>query len=1043
MKTRTTQWRTRTATRWGALIAMTLQAALGSAQLVADAPFAAPAETGRPQIIVKFRAGSMPVANHRPAGLIEVDRSGTAVLYQASDDFHARSALSQAQGSPNVLSAWPNQWIAIEPRQFTPNDPLYGQSGTHPGQWNLSNLFGAPSINVEGAWLAGFTGYDTTIGVIDDGFDFRNPDIGPNFNPLLSYDYANDDVDPSPAIGNIHGTMMAGLAAGRGGNGAGITGVAPYAEIAGIRIGLGLRTDMWQVVQAIEHDSESVSIKLHGYGLNNGGKGAKPFMSFGVASAAQNDTSEQGVVHIRAAGNDRGKATEDANKWDLENDPSSITVGAIGSTGQFSPYSSFGSNLTVCAPSNGGAGSRVITTTSVLGRGNLAGGAFTNQFTGTSAAAAAIGGVIALGRQANPYMDTRMAKHLLVQTSVDIDEDDRSPSSDGGWRANGAGYTFNPNYGHGLVDATAFVEMASRVESVSDMELHTQTLTPNRQIPDNSTTGLRTTFQVADDLPLEDVLIRLQITHPRRGDLEAYLTSPRGYRSKLFARSTLDGTSNINWEFSSMAFWGEDPQGEWTLTINDRRAGSIGTLNRVGVELRMGSLTMLPDIEAPSDLIATPGVDHVDLEWTDNSEIETGFKVYMASNEGEFFEVAETSSDETTVTVPGLTPNMPYWFFVTAYNLDGESYESNYVETRTLELVPPVARIEYVDVLSIAVAWDYATEGVSFEVQRIAPELSQETDLTSVIFDDLAPSTTYSFKVRARVGEEGSFAYSSWSNLVTARTLPVPAPQGLAIDGVGYRDISVSWNYSESATFDQVQIVGGETVDAYEPSYYFEGLQPGAGYNLRVRSFLEVDGVFYASDWSPTVYAVTLGIVAPTNVRLNGRTTRSLSVAWDHPGWASPDLAEGYVVEVNGVEGEWIESGPTYDILGLQPDTTYTIRVGAYYEGIPVWSGYLSARTDAPVNPAPVFSLGGRGREWVRLNWTHPGPADRFEIQQRYKQSDGTWTGWVHGENVPGNLRSAQRDGLRANTLYRFRNRAHNSIGASAWSNEVEVRTTN
>ncbi|MBX7133704.1 MAG: fibronectin type III domain-containing protein [Fimbriimonadaceae bacterium] len=1022
---------------------MSLQASVVAGQSFPDVPFASNAESGAPEIIVKFRPGSTPSANQRPAGLIEVDRLGTTVLYRASDDFHARTALSRAQGSPNVLSAWPNQWIAIEPRQFTPNDPLYVQSGTHPGQWNLSNLFGAPSINVEGAWLAGFTGYGTTIGVIDDGFDFRNPDIGPNFNLFLSYDYANDDVDPSPTIGNIHGTMMAGLAAGRGGNGLGITGVAPYAEIAGIRIGLGLRTDMWQVVQAIEHDSESVSIKLHGYGLNNGGKAAKTFMSFGAASAAQGDSSEQGVIHIHAAGNDRGKVTEDANKWDIENDPSSITVAAVGSSGQFSPYSSFGSNLTVCAPSNGGAGSRVITSTSVLGRGNLAGGAFTNQFTGTSAAAAAIGGVIALGRQANPYMDTRMAKHLLVQTSIDIDEDDRSPSSDGGWRANGAGYTFNPNYGHGLVDATAFVEMASRVESVSDMEVHTQTLTPNRQIPDNNANGLRTTFQVTDDLPLEDVLIRLQITHPRRGDLEAYLTSPRGYRSKLFTRSTLDGTSNINWEFSSMAFWGEDPQGEWTLTINDRRAGSIGTLNRVGVELRMGSLTMVPDLEAPSDLLATPGIDQVELDWIDNSDNEYGFKVYMASGSGEFFEVAETSYDETNVIVSGLNPDTPYRFFVTAFNLDGESYESNHVETRTLELVAPLVRIEDVDLLSMAVAWDYDALGVSFEVQRVAPELTQYTEEQSVLFEDLVPATTYSFKVRARMGAPGSYTYSPWSNQVTARTLPVPVPQGLVVDSVGYRDISVSWDYSEAATYYQVEVVGGQLGGTEDSFYYFEGLTPGTGYNIRVRSLLGVNGGIYVSDWSPNVFAMTLGISAPANLRLVGRTTNSLSIAWDHPGWASPDLAEGFVIDINGTMIDADEFGRSYLLDGLQPDTTYAIRVGAYYEGEPVWSGYLSARTDAPVNPAPVFSLGGRGREWVRLNWTHPGPADRFEIQQRYKQSDGTWTGWVHGENVPGNLRSAQRDGLRANTLYRFRNRAHNSIGASAWSNEVEVRTTN
>lgn len=98
---------------------------------------------------------------------------------------------------------------------------------------------------------------------------------------------------------------------------------------------------------------------------------------------------------------------------------------------------------------------------------------------------------------------------------------------------------------------------------------------------------------------LEHVVVRITITHPRRGDLSINLTSPSGTKSQLLANRyraaplrPLDpselalaaasaGCSCVcrlfdhsmegfkNWEFMTTHCWGEKAAGDWVLEIYD------------------------------------------------------------------------------------------------------------------------------------------------------------------------------------------------------------------------------------------------------------------------------------------------------------------------------------------------------------------------------------------------------------------------------------------------------------------------------------------
>jgi len=306
-----------------------------------------------------------------------------------------------------------------------------------------------------------------------------------------------------------------------------------------------------------------------------------------------------GTIHVLSAGNERGTSAQDSNKKDLQNGFNGITVAALGNDGLFATYSSFGANVFVTATSStdkvGGFG--VTTTDRTSGGYNgFPDLSYTDEFGGTSASAPLVAGVLALVKEVQPNLDVRMAKHLLARTSSIVNPSDSTTSSDGGWKTNGAGFQFNQNYGFGLVNAAALVAEAPLFEGVTPLETFSSgTIAVNSAIPDGNAAGLTRSFSVSADAPLEEVLATLSITHPFRGDIEAFLVSPTGTSSRLALRAGSDSGDNINWQFISNAFWGEDPSGQWSLQVIDAFSQDLGVWNSWSLDLRMVSLIAIPE----------------------------------------------------------------------------------------------------------------------------------------------------------------------------------------------------------------------------------------------------------------------------------------------------------------------------------------------------------------------------------------------------------------------------------------------------------------
>lgn len=110
--------------------------------------------------------------------------------------------------------------------------------------------------------------------------------------------------------------------------------------------------------------------------------------------------------------------------------------------------------------------------------------------------------------------------------------------------------------------------------------------TPALAIPDNNTTGVTSTINVAASQTVTSVSVTVGITHTYQGDLEVALIGPDNTTVLLHNR-TGSGTDNINTTYNITtrsaqalsAFNGKNTSGAWKLRVRDLAGADVGTLN--------------------------------------------------------------------------------------------------------------------------------------------------------------------------------------------------------------------------------------------------------------------------------------------------------------------------------------------------------------------------------------------------------------------------------------------------------------------------------
>ncbi|KAI4907514.1 hypothetical protein J4E90_009543 [Alternaria incomplexa] len=461
--------------------------------------------------------------------------------------------------------------------QLQIKDPIFEE------QWHIFNVkTPGNDINVTGVWLQNITGEGVTACVVDDGLDYTSNDLKDNFFAAGSHDYNDHEDLPTPKLSDDrHGTRCAGeIAAGR--NDACGVGLAYDAKISGVRILSGDITDLDEAL-AINFEMQQNDIYSCSWGPPDDGKTMQApgiLIEKAMVTAVQKGRGGKGSIYVFAAGN--GAASDDNCNFDgYTNSIYSITVGAIDQNNGHPYYSEACSAQLVVTYSSGG-GDAIHTT-------DVGANKCTSQHGGTSAAGPIGVGVFALALQARPELTWRDMQWLAVMTAVPFD----TPSD---WTKTSIDRMFSHQFGYGKLDAYAIVEKAKEWELVKPQAwFYSPWMHVKKAIPEGNQ-GLASVFEVKEDMlkkanfaRVEHITLTMNVEHERRGDLSVELRSPSGMVSHLSTARRDDEApyGYIDWTFMSVAHWGENAIGNWTVIVKDVKSGNMKTGTFTDWKLRL------------------------------------------------------------------------------------------------------------------------------------------------------------------------------------------------------------------------------------------------------------------------------------------------------------------------------------------------------------------------------------------------------------------------------------------------------------------------
>ena len=625
-------------------------------------------------------------------------------------------------------------------------------------QWHLNNTGqfsggDGADINVEEVWATN-KGEGVTIAIVDKGVQLNHEDLRENVGAGLSHDYHSLSIFEANS-GHPHGTAVAGIAAARD-NLWGVRGVAPRATIYSLNLARADSFFASDMIDVLTREAAVTGVSSNSWALTGAGKPLVPGIAWEMAAeqGATTGFGGKGIVYVHSGGNFHGNG-DNANLNGLANFHTSVAVCAIGYNGRRAVYSERGASLWVCAPAAG------ITTTDT---GNF----YTRTFSGTSAAAPIVSGVVALIRAENPELTARDVKLILAGSARKND-----PRSSG-WAQAGVKYgststryNYSHDYGFGAVDAGAAVELAKTwaplpTERTIDVTSETLNLAVGEARADGTAGTAVTSSLTLDPYVgfIEYIEVKVTFDHPSARDLQIQLRSPSGAVSTLAYAATRNQFRFLPgqpvefpdaFRFGSARHVGENAAGAWTLTVTDRLRQNTGSLTSWSIKAYGHGATP----EAPPTPTATSGMRSLTVDWDaptnpDGLTITSYDLRYIRSsaadktNPDNWTVATGIGTDDTgTYDITGLGPGVQYDVQVRALsNSRAGPWSESLVVRSSLEkpFVPSLTGVTPRDT-GLGAAWNAPTEDggseiTSYDLRTIRSDASQTDKDDPTNWDD-------------------------------------------------------------------------------------------------------------------------------------------------------------------------------------------------------------------------------------------------------------------------------------------------------------------
>ena len=577
------------------------------------------------------------------------------------------------------------------------SDPLYAC------QWHQNSLHEG-DINIESVWKEDIKGEGVNVAVVDNGMYYAHEDLKDNVDTSLNHDYTGNGDIYRPY--EHHGTRVSGLIAARD-NDVGVRGVAPRATIYGYNF-LAYTSD-FNAADAMARNRVVTAVSSNSWERRSFFSYLAPIptiLELAIDAGIAEGYHGKGTFYAFAAGNGH-LGGDNSNFSELTNYYGVTAVCAVNDHDVRSDFSEMGANLWVCAPSNDSSDEhRGILTTENSDR-------YYEEFGGTSAATPIVAGVAALLRGVDPDLTWRDLKLILAASARKNDIENSGweyGASKYGMAPDTEFYHFNHEYGFGVVDAAAAVDLAKEWSIVPQLQSSTvESDELNLEIPDPPDSGDPTAVTTALTLEttvdfIEFVEVNLDFQQGDLRDWDVELVSPSGAVSTLVphldpydyyasADSSDVGPSHFyyyptdyEFRFGSARHLGEDADGEWQLRITDHDTYNTGTLES-------WSLTVYGHERTPGPPLVdwvTPGADSLTVGWTAPSQTGglsfTGYDVrHIQTDADEAVEsnwtVLEDAWNASTggdleYTVAGLSDGVQYDLQVRAVNTAGKGFWS-------------------------------------------------------------------------------------------------------------------------------------------------------------------------------------------------------------------------------------------------------------------------------------------------------------------------------------------------------------------------------